>query len=526
MLDQRKRETEAMLNRAKHAVKGTIQEARELWKLSYRDNDDWICVDDNCRARMIPCAWMRPNDQAQFCKENGVPYKRTPYFRADPAHSPGCRASIPSGPHGRDPPEFHTGPPADYPNRVILFADPRHTTAKTESVDAQRPQQDGTEKRHAHSVRGIKGACEYYADHPDQRWRALQVDQCSGRTYNECFVKLGTGEANGVGKNWIFFDQIRFRSRIDFDVEPLVLPLLSNVNKLSRRLVILTSEWLDIDQLDFRDQLKIALRSCKAAYNEGKHERHWIFFFGQEAHYDDVDFRAELQSRLAVLVRDMRWAWGPLRSSMHIPSKRQMPKEDISPEPRLSMGEVALLNDQTKDKSAQHRAEAEPRTESLSTNATATTCAPNGFPEEGLRSLKDSLPVQDSDPTAGQTPETPEDGTVSLRCAPVSPPLSRCCDRVFQEWNLGTPIKLPSIKKDPARPATEIPAQNPLIFSYLKIIMHLGEFTVMPAEGPLQSIVAFFSSAPKTFSVVFLWQRDYSNQFCLNQFKKHYLPNH
>jgi hypothetical protein len=27
----------------------------------------------------------------------------------------------------------------------------------------------------------------------------------------------------------------------------------------------------------------------------------------------------------------------------------------------------------------------------------------------------------------------------------------------------------------------------------------------------------------RAFSVAFLWQRDYSNQFCLNQFKKHYL---
>ena len=170
----------------------------------------------------------------------------------------------------------------------------------------------------------IKAACEYYADHPDQRWRPLQVDQCSGRTYNECFVKLGTGEANGVGKNWIFFDQIRFRSRIDFDAVPLVLPLLSNVDKVSRRLAIPTAEWLDIDRLDFREQLKTALRSCKAAYSEGRHERPWIFFFGQEAHYDDVDFRAELQSGVAILIREMRWTWGRRRSSMHIPSKRQM----------------------------------------------------------------------------------------------------------------------------------------------------------------------------------------------------------
>jgi hypothetical protein len=283
----------------------------------------------------------------------------------------------------------------------------------TESVDAQRPQRDGTEKRHAHSIRGIKGACEYYADHPDQRWRPLRVDQCSGRTYNECFVKLGTGEANDVGKNRIFFDEIRFRSRIDFDAEPLVLTLLSNVNKEFRRLEIPTAGWLDIDRLDFREQLKTALRSCKAVYTEGRHERPWIFFFGQETHYDDIEFRAELQSGVAILVRDMsqtRWHYRP---SMHfdIPAKRQIPKEDIWPEPpsipHPSMGEASLLNDQTRDESKRHRAEAEPQTESFSTSTTVPTRAPNDFPEEGVRPLKGSLPTQDSDPTASQAPDAP-----------------------------------------------------------------------------------------------------------------------
>lgn len=411
MLDRRKRETEAMLNRARHAVDGTIREARELWKLEYRDNGDWICVDDNCRARMIPCAWKRPNDQGQFCKENGVPYKRAPYFRADPAHSPGCRASIPSDPLSRNPPEFRIGPPADYPNHVILFEDPQHTTCITEPVDAQRPRQDVTEKRHAHSVRGIKEACEYYADHPDQRWHLLRVDRCSGKTYNECFVKLGTGEANGVGRNWIFFDQIRlFRSRIDFDAEPLVLPLLSEVNKVCRRLVIPTSEWLNIDRSDFREQLKTALRRCKAAYSEAP-ERPWIFFFGQEAHYDDVDFRAELQSGVAILVRDMRWTWGHPRSSMHIPSKRQMPKGDIWPEPPInphpSMEGPVLLNEQMKDESARHRAEAEHGIESFSASATISARVPNDLPEEGLKALKRSFSAQDSARTASQVPETP-----------------------------------------------------------------------------------------------------------------------
>jgi hypothetical protein len=153
--DHRKRETEATLNRARHAVQGTIQEARELWKLGYRDNDDWICVDDDCRARMIPCAWKRPNDQGQFCKENGVPYKRTPYFRADPAHSPGCRASIPSGPHGRSPPEFHTDPMLRWSTNcqirgASIRSTPRGTglqsTLRWRKADSNRrsPLQEGT----------------------------------------------------------------------------------------------------------------------------------------------------------------------------------------------------------------------------------------------------------------------------------------------------------------------------------------------------------------------------------------------
>ena len=85
--------TEARVNRARHAADGAIREARELWELGYTVDDRWVCVDDNCRVRMVPCAWQRPNEQGQFCKENGEPQRQTTHFRAEPAHLPGCCAS-------------------------------------------------------------------------------------------------------------------------------------------------------------------------------------------------------------------------------------------------------------------------------------------------------------------------------------------------------------------------------------------------------------------------------------------------
>ena len=400
MLDQHGRGTEAKLNRARHAVDGAIREARELWELGYTSDDRWVCVDDNCRVRMVPCAWQRPNDQGQFCNEHGQPHKHTAYFRAEPSHSPGCRASFFSSARDHRAPEFHIGPPARYPNHVILFQDGAQCATSTnerEAADAQRMQQGGPERRHAHSVRGIKAACEYYADHPDQHCLRLRVDRCPGETYGDCFVKLGTGELSGVAKNWIFFDEIRFTGRIDFEAEPLVLPLLSNVDRLPRRLVIPTADWLPSDsRLEFRTQIKTTLATCRAAHREGGRERPWIFFFGREARYDNIEFRAELQSGVALLVRAMPRTWGRYRPSMHfdVSAKHPAPLQQ-------SEAETPALKSEPGNASAQREAEAEPQergpsdmrpardSESSPTNIPASTHAAN-VTKGQLRPRRDS----------------------------------------------------------------------------------------------------------------------------------------
>ena len=56
-------------------------------------------MDEKCRVRMIPCAWERPDANGDFCYEDGQPYKRVPYFRADPVpHLTGCKGSLCNGP--------------------------------------------------------------------------------------------------------------------------------------------------------------------------------------------------------------------------------------------------------------------------------------------------------------------------------------------------------------------------------------------------------------------------------------------
>src|SRR3712207_3341732 len=160
----------------------------------------------------------------------------------------------------------------------------------------------------------MREACEYYVDHPDQHWRPLRVDRSPGATYGDCFVRLGTGEREGVGRNWIFYDEIRFKGWLDLDVEPLVLPLLSSVNNVPRRVVVPTAHWLPNYQRAFRRQLKAALIVGRIAHRKGRRERPWIFFFGREESFDQLEFRAELQPGVELLVRAMprlQWDYRP-----------------------------------------------------------------------------------------------------------------------------------------------------------------------------------------------------------------------
>ena len=44
-------------NQARSLGDGTICEAQEIEALGYREDDEWVCSDTKCPARMIPCAW-------------------------------------------------------------------------------------------------------------------------------------------------------------------------------------------------------------------------------------------------------------------------------------------------------------------------------------------------------------------------------------------------------------------------------------------------------------------------------------
>jgi hypothetical protein len=81
-------ETQHLANQARSLGDGTICEAQEIESLGYREDDEWVCSDTKCPARMIPCAWKGDKE-----------YKRAPYFRTHPKddHVEGC-----TGSHGKE----------------------------------------------------------------------------------------------------------------------------------------------------------------------------------------------------------------------------------------------------------------------------------------------------------------------------------------------------------------------------------------------------------------------------------------
>lgn len=339
MTSRPRTEPEAISNRAQRG-EGETREARELWALGY-SGQGWVCVDQNCRARMIPVAWQRPNIEGRFCHEDGRPYKRPPYFRAEPGHKRGCRASFPLGLQERSSPDLYIGPPTDYPHRVILAPLSPKAPETEQTAPGEEPKENP--RQHARWVRSIREACEYYADHPDQHWRTLRVDGCPGTTYADCFKRFGTGEVASVGKNWIFYDEIRFRDWVDVDAEPIRLTLLGGVDERARTLIIHTAHWLPAHQGDFRNRLKAALKETRAAYNSRRPERAWVFAFTKELIFDEFQIEATLQPGVDVLIRAMpklRWRYRPTHRFL-MPSPRLYP----SPPQRVSDGEGDLDED-------------------------------------------------------------------------------------------------------------------------------------------------------------------------------------
>jgi hypothetical protein len=329
--DQTPRAIEAIANRAKHAEDGETREAHELYALDYDDDDKWVCPDERCGVRMIPCAWKPLNDK-------GEQYKKSPYFRAEPAHAPECEAWR-SDACERPIAAGGMGLAADYPNRVILSRAPPRSCRRIPENEVDESDLPLREigKTHASWARSIRRACEYYAESADHHVRSLRVDGCTGATYSECFVRLGTGDRRTLGRRWIFYDQIRFKSWLDLDAEPIVLPLLSSVSGGHRTLAIHTADWPENDRRDLRRRLMTALREGRAAHQRGEKKRPWIFFVGTEDSYDQTKFKVDAQPGVEVLVCTMpgqKWAFRP---SARFPwTAKRAYGEAATPDPRGS----------------------------------------------------------------------------------------------------------------------------------------------------------------------------------------------
>ena len=376
---------EAISNRAQLAETGEIREARELWALGYTKLG-WVCVDENCRVRMDPIAWERPNDDGRFCHKGGAPFERPPHFRAEPDHKPGCKASHPNGPSDRPAPQYHIGPPTDYPHRVILFRTQNLNRTPDKRDGAEQDEEDA-ERQHARWIRSISEACEYYVDHPDEHWRPLRVDRCPGKNYRECFVRFGTGDRQGIGRNWIFYDEIRFRDWVTVEAEPIRITLLGSIYRNPRTLVIHTATWPTEHRKHFRKRLKAALAAGWVAYKEGRPERPWIFAFANERTFDELEVQVTLQPGVEVLVRAMpqlKWQYRPT----HRFAMPRRPAPNIQPEP-LPVDAVAPSP--------------ESRTEM---DAAATSEPPVAEIVEEVAQAKQSVPETDSDCLrAGQVDE-------------------------------------------------------------------------------------------------------------------------
>lgn len=236
MVNQREGKPASVANRALLAETGETREARELWALGYTKHG-WICVGDRCGAQMIPVAWERQDENGQFWRKDGKPFERLAHFRAEPAHGPYCNASYSEGHKGKSLTKHDIGPPSDYPHYIRLFSNHTFVTGSAKQPELEH---DGehAQRQHARWIRSIREACEYYVGHPDQHGRPLQVDRCSGRTYDECFVRFGTGDQRDAGKYWIFYDEILFRKWVELDAEPIRLALLGTIHGNPRTLSV------------------------------------------------------------------------------------------------------------------------------------------------------------------------------------------------------------------------------------------------------------------------------------------------
>ena len=290
---------------------------------------------------MTPYCWKWCDKQKCFLTRAGLPANQPPHFRAEEGHSTNCNASRRAVQRDQAHPEYRLGIPTDYPARVKFFRERSGASRSDVRTPDDGPGSDDPDRPRARSIYRIREACEYYADNPAEHGRRLRIEFCSGSTYRQCFVRLGTGEHGNVGKAWIFYDQIWFTDFINLraGTETFELPLLTTVRGEPRRLVVRTSKWLPRHREKFRQRLLVAIRGAKAALAEKRPERPWIFFHGSEAVFNQLEFEADLQPGVDVLMRDLPWTWNLRLRNGYRRGKRRQPFQDPAV-PDLSQTDV------------------------------------------------------------------------------------------------------------------------------------------------------------------------------------------
>jgi hypothetical protein len=129
------------------------------------------------------------------------------------------------------------------------------------------------------------------------------------------FVRVGTGGPEIPGHQRIFYGEVRFMAPIDYNAEPLAVPLLSTVWREPRSVVIATEHWLPDERRDFRSRLRKAVEACRAARREGEKRHPWLFFVSREVTFDQLEFHADLEPGIDVLVCAMPRQQRRLRQS-------------------------------------------------------------------------------------------------------------------------------------------------------------------------------------------------------------------
>ena len=124
----------------------------------------------------------------------------------------------------------------------------------------------------------MRPVCLDYANSADNHDKMLRIDASERRPYRDWFVLLGTGGPEVTRSRRIFYDQILFKSRIDWDAQRVVIPLFSKVGDHNRRLVIDMSCWPDPYRHSLRAEITdVALRGAEA-WRRGDATRPWLHF--------------------------------------------------------------------------------------------------------------------------------------------------------------------------------------------------------------------------------------------------------